>query len=101
LGDGVRMRRGYKKRTGIGVIAFVVLILCGIVFYSRIGLEEESKEAKLTIERLEAQIEEQEERAIDINNQKVYVQTKRYIEDMAREKLGLVYDDEIIFEPED
>ncbi len=95
------MRRSYKKRTGIGVVAFVVLILCGIVSYQRIGLAERSDEANLTIERLQAQIQEQEERATDINNMKAYVQTKRYIEEMAREKLGLVYEDEIIFRAEE
>jgi cell division protein DivIC len=101
LGDAFKMRRRYKKRTGIGIIAFVVLIFCAIVSYRRIGLEKESSEAKLTIDRLEAQIEEEKERAIDINNLRAYVQTKKFIEDMAREKLGLVFEDEIIFEPEE
>jgi cell division protein DivIC len=100
-GDELKMGRRYKKRTGIGIIAFVVLIFCAIVSYRRIGLEKESSETKLTIERLEAQIEEERERAVDINNQRAYVQTKKYIEDMAREKLGLVYEDEIIFAPEE
>ncbi|MHB8131732.1 MAG: FtsB family cell division protein [Mobilitalea sp.] len=95
------MKRNYKKRTGIGVIAMVVLILFGIISYQRIGLGEESSKADLKIKRLSAQIEEQEERAIDINNQKAYVQTKRYIEDIAREKLGLVYEDDIIFKAEE
>ncbi len=29
------------------------------------------------------------------------MQTDKYIEDMAREKFGLVYDNEIIFKPAD
>jgi cell division protein DivIC len=95
------MRRRYKSRTGIGIVAFVVLILCGIVSYRKIGLEKESDEAELKIKRLQAQIQEQEDRATDIKNKEAYVQTKKYIEDIARDKLGLVYDDEIIFEPQD
>jgi len=95
------MRRSYGKRTGIGIIAFVVLILCGIVSFKRIDLEAKSAENVLSIERLDAQIKEQEERSADINNLKVYVQTKKYIEEVAREKLGLVYEDEIIFKPEE
>jgi cell division protein DivIC len=95
------MRRSYGKRTGIGIIAFVVLILCGIVSFKRIDLEAKSAENVLSIERLNAQIKEQEERSVDINNLKVYVQTKKYIEEVAREKLGLVYEDEIIFKPEE
>lgn len=95
------MRRVRKKKTGIGIIAFVILMLFGTVAYGKIGLQDRYKEDKLKIERLQTQMEEQEERAVDINNLKAYVQTKKYIEDIAREKLGLVYKDEIIFEPED
>jgi cell division protein DivIC len=95
------MRRRYKKGTGIGVIAFVVLILCGIVTYRRIGLEERSAKDGIVIDRLQEQLDEQDERALDLDNLKAYVQTKQYIEDIAREKLGLVYKDEIIIKKED
>lgn len=95
------MRRRYKNRTGIGIIAFVVLIFCGIVSYGRIDLEKESDESRLKIARLEAQLQEEEERETDITNLKAYVQTKSYIEEVAREKLGLVYEDEIIFQAQE
>lgn len=95
------MSKIHKSRTGIGIISFVVLILCGIVAYKKVGLEEHSAEAKLKINKLEVQLDEQEDRATDIKNMEAYVQTKRYIEDIAREKLGLVYEDEIIFKAEE
>lgn len=99
MGRGYRTRK--KNGTGVGIIAFVVLILFAIVSYRRVGLEERGKEDDLRIARLRTQIQEQEERAVDINNLKAYVQTKKYIEDIARDKLGLVYEDEIIFQEED
>lgn len=95
------MRRRKKSSTGIGTIAFVVLILFAIVSYSRIGLEERHDEAQIKINRLEAKIEKQQERQIEINNLRAYVQTKSYIEEIAREKLGLVYEDELIFKREE
>lgn len=101
VGDEWSMRKRYRNRTGIGIIAFAVMILFGIVAFARIGLEEREAKAELKIKRLEAQIQVQKERATEIDNFKAYVQTKRYIEDMAREKLGLVYQDEIIFQKED
>lgn len=91
------MRRRHKNRTGIGIIAFVVLMLFAIVSYRRIGLEEERAKAQIEIARLDEQIQEQKDRAVDIENLSKYVKTKQYIEDIAREKLGLVYKDEIIF----
>ena len=95
------MSRSYKNRTGIGVIAFVVLILAAIVSYSRIGLNERYQEAEIKIDRLQAQIDEQKDREQEIKNLKTYVQTRSYIEDIARDKLGLVYKDEIIFTPKE
>lgn len=95
------MRRTRKSGTGVGIIAFVVLIMFAIVTYSRVSLQERYDEAQITNDRLKAKIEEQEKRALDISNLKAYVQTKQYIEDIAREKLGLVYKDEIIFEEDD
>jgi cell division protein DivIC len=97
----MRMRRRYKNRTGIVVISFVVLILCGIVSYNRIGLDKKGARAETQIERLNAKIDKQKERKTEIENRKAYMQTDQYIEDVAREKLGLVYGDEIIFEPEE
>ena len=93
------MRRKYKKRTGIGIIAIIVLLICATVAYKRVGLSEDSERLISKIERLNWQIKEQEERATDIKNLSAYVQTKRFIEDTAREKLGLVYEDEIILKP--
>lgn len=95
------MKRRYKSRTGIGIIVFVVLILAAIVSYSRIGLEDRYNKAEIKMNRLQAQIDEQNERTEEINKKKAYVQTKSYIEEIAREKLGLVYKDEIIFKPDE
>ena len=95
------MRRSHKKGTGIGIIAFVVLILFGIVAFRKIDLEKQSVQAKQKIEELDAQIAEEKERTEEIKNLEAYVHTKRYIEDMAREKLGLVYKDEIILKQEE
>ena len=33
----------------------------------------------------------------EIENLETYTKTKKYVEDVAKEKLGLVYEDEILF----
>jgi cell division protein FtsB len=50
---------------------------------------------------LTQQIEEEQERTEEIEELKKYTQTKKYVEEVAREKLGLVYEDEIIIQTED
>lgn len=95
------MKRRRENRTGAGIIAFVVLILFAIVSYRRIGLAQELDKDKVVLARLDEKYEEQEERELDIANLKKYTQSKEYIEDIARDKLGLVYKDEILFKKKD
>jgi cell division protein DivIC len=90
-----------KRRTGLGIIALVVLLLCGIVSYKRIGLEAESIQMQQKKQELLNQKESLIKEGQSIEDYKAYIQTKKYIEEVARKKLGLVYKDEIIFEPED
>ncbi len=95
------MRRKKKNGTGIGIIAFVVLMLCAIVSYRRISLAQEEEDAQIKIDRLEAQYQEEQDRTHEIEEYKAYTKTDKYKEDVARNKLGLVYEDEILFEPEE
>ena len=95
------MKRRRKNRIGAGIIIFVVLMLCAIVSYSRIGLQERHNVAQIKIDRLQTQLDEQTDRTLDIANLKAYMQTKSYIEQIAREKLGLVYEDEYILKRKD
>jgi cell division protein DivIC len=94
-------RRRSKRRTGLSLIAVFVLSICGIVFYKRQELNSVNAEAEAKIANLESRITEEEEKAEEIEEMKAYVHTLKYIEEMAREKLGLVYKDEIIFKSED
>ena len=50
---------------------------------------------------LESQIEAEEKKSEELEEYSKYVQTKKYAEEVAKEKLGLVYEDEIIFKAED
>ena len=53
----------------------------------------EKRETKLLTE-----YEKESERTSELEQQRVYIQTKKYIEEAAK-KLGFVYPDEIIFKP--
>jgi len=92
--------RRNKKGTGIGIIVFVVLCIFGIVAFGKLRLEDEKKDLSAKMKNLEKQINEEKERSEEIKNLEAYVQTKKYIEKIAREQLGLVYEDEIIIKEE-
>lgn len=94
------MRKRRKgKRTGLGIIAIMVLSICGVVSYKRIELNKASERALAKVSELTKAIEKEDEKNEDLKELKAYVQTNKYIEDMARERFGLVYEDEIVFKP--
>ena len=51
--------------------------------------------------QLSEQIAAEEERSSEIEEYRKYTQTKKFAEEYAKEKLGLVYKDEILFKQED
>ena len=50
-------------------------------------------------EALAKQVEQEKARANELEEYRVYVQTKQYIEEVAKQKLGLVKPDEILLKP--
>lgn len=100
MGKGRMAMRAKRPNnlTSIAMVTFIVIMVLAILFY----VSRDMVEKKKTYEKKEAylieQIEKQEKRSEEIEEYRKYMQTKQYIEDMAKAKLGLVYKDEIIFE---
>lgn len=95
------MRRKQVKREikySVGTILLVVLILAVVLIIQTHQLKTKSKEYAVTQERLQSQIQDEYEKKASIEEYEKYTQTKKYVEDVAREKLGLVYPDEIIIQ---
>ncbi|MCD7826560.1 MAG: septum formation initiator family protein [Clostridiaceae bacterium] len=97
-----RRRRKKKLRpmTVFGVIALTA-VLCGVMLYQQSALKAQGKEYASQLEELNEEKQELEQEQEDVEEFKEYVKTDSYVEDVAREKFGLVYDGEIIFEPEE
>ncbi len=88
---GKRRRTSRRKRisrfTVMGIL-ILALVLCGTMAYKYSVLKTQEKEYSRQIAGLKKEKKEAEKRA------------EEYVEEVAREKLGLVYKDEIIFEPD-
>lgn len=89
--------RRKKRRTGLVLIGCMVFVLCGMISYKKIELDAKSTQYKEMTQKYEKELEDLKKQEEEIQSLKDYVQTKAYIEQMAREKLGLVYKGEIIF----
>lgn len=83
------------------LVLTVVILMMLVVAYNNRQLEAKLAAYKEKEQSLTEQIAEEEERAAEIEEFKKYTKTKKYIEEVAREKLGLVYEDEIIIQTEE
>lgn len=78
-------------------ISLVVLLLLGILLWQGNALEQELAAYQEQERVLTRKVEEEKARTQEIEQQKDYMQTDEYIEEAARDRLGLVKDNEIIF----
>lgn len=95
-----RRRASKSNRRGMVAIAGIVAVLLVslLVQSSQLSVQNKGYESKKA--ELEEQIREEELRTEEIENLKDYVNSTEYIEQIAREKFGLVYKGEIIFKAE-
>lgn len=95
-----RRRKRLSRATIFGVIVLTVT-LCGVFGYRQKMLKAEKKEYSTQLKELKKQQEKLTEDQKGLEDFREYVTTDEYAEEVAREKFGLVYKDEIIFEPEE
>ena len=98
-----RSVRKRKERLGnrmamVG-ITFVVMSMAVVMHIRGETLREKDLDYQIKEEELTRQLEEESKRAEELEEQRIYVQTKEYIEKVAKEKLGLVNPDEILLKP--
>ena len=97
------MRLKRQRRSAIMglVLAFLLVIVIGVVMYiNKASLQNQYDINEQTKADLQAQLEEQQQRTKDLEEYKKYIQTKKFVEDMAKDKFGLIYPDELVFRPE-
>ena len=97
---GKKRRVNKSNRRGMLAIAGVVAFLLVVVLVQSQKLTVKNNAYQAQKAELEQQIKDEEIRAEDIEKLRDYVDSDEFIEKMARDKLGLVYQDEIIFKAE-
>ena len=97
----MRIRKGRSKRSGMSMIVITVLVLFVIITYKKIDLDNRCSLLKEEKAQYEKQLDKLNEEKDSLESYKEYVYSDDNIERIARERLGLVYPDEIVFEAED
>lgn len=94
-------KRKEKRKNGLKIIALAVLVLFAIITASSLRLQEEKHALEKRKSELEVALQTEQERSEELEDQRAYMQTVRYIEDVARRVLGLVYPEDTIIRPEE
>ena len=94
-------RRKRQNRLGMFLVTLVVLMLLVVVSINSVGLRQKYASYQEREQALEDQINAEEDRKLQIEEYRKYTQTKKYVEEVAKDKLGLVNPGEIIYKPEE
>lgn len=96
----VAYRKKMQNRFSMFLVMLVVVLLLIVVGIKGIELNSRLNTLQAQAADVDARIEEEKKRTEEIEAYDKYTQTKMYYEEVAKEKLGLVNEDEIIFKGE-
>ena len=96
----VAYRRRHQNRFSMFLVSLVVVMIMIVVAVKSVDLRQKANAKEQEEQLLDEQIAAEKQRAEDIEAFSKEVQTKGYIESVAREKLGLIYEGEIMFKEE-
>ena len=95
-----RKNKPSNKLVGLAVVVIVIFV---VIFFNSRSKEIQARNADdaAKIEQLESDIEAESKRAEELEEYSKYVNTKQFVEEVARDKLGLVYPDEKVLKEQD
>lgn len=94
---GARRRRKDNNRAGKLCIGIIVVAFVAVMSLQIAQIYQKDKTYQEKQAVLEQQLEEEQKRAEELEDYEAYTKSQQYVEDTAKSKLGLAYDDEIIF----
>jgi len=93
-------RRKRRNRTGIYLVMLVAALFVGTLAVHGYSLRANCQKLATEQQNLKDKKKSLKKEQEQIKEQKEYRKTDQYVEDVAREKIGLVYDNEIVFKAE-
>ncbi|MBQ9361721.1 MAG: septum formation initiator family protein [Lachnospiraceae bacterium] len=94
-------RRIRQSRPSVFAITIIVALLLTVISVDSKTLVEKNKSLAEREAELQAQLEAEQARTEELDEFEKYTKTKKYAEEMAKKKLGLVHENEIIFKTDD
>ena len=95
----VAFRGKRQNRLGMFLVSVVVVMLLVVVSVNSFLLKQKQDTYKEREAELDELIAAEEQRTTELEELRKYTQTQAYIEEVAKQKLGLVKPDEILLKP--
>lgn len=96
----VAYRKRHQNRFSMFLVSLIVVLIMVIFAVKSVEMRHKIENYTLREEQLYALIEEERQRALEIEEYGKYTQTKGFVEEVAKDKLGLMYEGEILFKEE-
>ena len=100
MASGTAQRNRQQNRLNMVLVAFVLIVMLVMVAVNNASLQRKINAKHQEEAAIDLQIADEEKRAEENAEYAKEVQTKGFYEKMAREKLGLVYEGEVLFKEE-
>ncbi|MCR5234140.1 MAG: septum formation initiator family protein [Lachnospiraceae bacterium] len=97
----IAFKKQRQNRLGMLLVMSVVLMMCVVMIVSMTSLREKRNGYLEREASLQKQIEAENRRTEELKEYEKYTKTAAYVEEVAKDKLGLVYEDEIVFQAEE
>ncbi len=96
----VAYRKRVQNRFSMFLVSLVVLLIIIVVAVKGVELHEKLDARNAELAQLNTQLEAEKKRAEEIKEFEKRTQTLGYAEEVAKDKLGMVYEGEIVFTEE-
>jgi len=91
-----KKNKGKKSFTAVFVAIFMLMfsVVIGINFINQTSIYQKLKSEEISIQK---QIDEEKLKSVQLENEKEYYSSDAYVEKAAREQLGMVKPDEVLY----
>lgn len=96
-----RKKRGKQNRLSRLAIGLVAASLVAVLGYQTLQMQRKNDNYSQRLASIERQLEQEKSRAEELKERQAYVQTSQFIEQEAKDKLGMINPNEILLKPEE
>lgn len=90
-----------KRHKSIYFLGFVLVLMTGVVFFQISSAYTKSVQKEQELALLQEELDREIEKNVQLESEKLQIDTEEYIKKKAREEFNLINDGEIIFIQED